>query len=398
MAYSTPAGTYILVGGKNVTPDIYTGSFDEENIIEETHPFGSSWEENTPVGIGKFMLSTGEGLYDDRAIGQFAALRDASSTLQLVALLLAGDDVGDQVIQLNGTYVIKFNRTPSKDGLTKASAEHAITGSRIFGSVVNGMTAIGVDGNTESTPADAMFPDPAVTILTSTAATDTFTTQTPHGLAVGDYVFIAGHAGATPAMNSTAGEAGIAVATVPTSTTFTTATDITVSGTGGTLKVFKSVVVSTADTDELVTTATPHGLVVGDFVFVVGHTDAALNTAAYGAEEVLTVPSTTTFTVTGPLAGGTGGRMARIGQVLATVDIHVPELTLGGYTNLAMLIRHCDDDSTWATADTAAVVTVAGSSERLSVANLKRFRAISWTWTGAGSDPSAVAFVAAERP
>jgi hypothetical protein len=47
MSYSTPAGTYILIGGKNVTPDIYSGSFEEENLFEETHTFGDNWEENT---------------------------------------------------------------------------------------------------------------------------------------------------------------------------------------------------------------------------------------------------------------------------------------------------------------------------------------------------------------
>lgn len=397
MSYSTPAGTYILIGGKNVTPDFYSGSLEEENLIEEAHTFGASWEENIPVGIGKFMLNTGEGLYDDRTIGQFDALRDASSTLQLVALLLAGDTPGDQAILLNGDYVFKYGRTPARDGLTKAKAEHAIHGERLFGDVLNGMTAIGAAGDTESTPADVMFPDPAVTIVTVNTD-DEFITLTPHGLAVGDFVFIAGVSGTTPAVDSTAGTAGIAVATVVDAYTFTTATDVTVAGTGGTIKRFKSVVISTSDTDELVTTATPHGLVVGDFVFVAGHTDAALNTAAYGTEEVLTVPSTTTFTVAGPLAGGTGGRVGQINQVLAQVDLHFPEVTLGGYTNIIVTIRHCDDDSTWALADTATAVTVGGSSERLSVANLKRFRAIAWTWTGSGSGQSAVAFVAAERP
>jgi hypothetical protein len=343
---------YILIGGKNVTPDIYSGSFEEENLFEETHTFGDNWEENIPVGIGKFMLGTGEGLYDDRAIGQFAALRDAMNTQQLVALLLAGDTPGDQTIMLNGDYVIKYNRTPAKDGLTKASAEHAITGERLFGDVLNGMTAIGADGNTESTPADVMFPDPAVTIVSSNTADETFTT----------------------------------------------ATDITVGGTGGTIKRFKSVVISTSDASELVTTATPHGLVVGDYVFVVGHSDSALNTAAYGSEEVLTVPSSTTFTVTGPLTGGTGGRVSQINQVSAKVDLHYPELTLGGYTSVTVTIRHCDDNSTWALASTATAVTVAGVAERLTVANLKRFRAIAWTWQGSGSGQSVVAFVTSERP
>jgi hypothetical protein len=382
-----------------VTPDIYSGSFEEENLFEETHTFGDNWEENTPVGVGKFMLNTGEGLYDDRAIGQFAALRNSMNTLQLVALLLAGDTAGDQTIMLNGDYVIKYNRTPSKDGLTKASAEHAITGERLFGGVLNGMTAVTTAGNTESTPEDVMFPDPAVNILTSAVSGDLITTQSAHGLAVGDYVFISGHTGSTPSINSTAGTAGSKVATVPTSTTFTLdGVTITVGGTGGTAKRFKSVVISTSNSSEVVTTATPHGLVVGDYVFVVGHSDSALNTAAYGSEQVLTVPSTTTFTVTGPLTGGTGGRMGIVTQASAKADLHVPALTLGGYTSFDVKVRHSDDNSTWADAATFTAVTVAGTAERKTITGLKRFRAIAWTWTGTGSSQSAVGFVHAERP
>jgi hypothetical protein len=38
-----------------------------ENILEETHSFGDSWEESLPIGVGKVAEVTLTGLYDDTA-------------------------------------------------------------------------------------------------------------------------------------------------------------------------------------------------------------------------------------------------------------------------------------------------------------------------------------------
>lgn len=69
------------------------------------------------------------------------------------------------------------------------------------------------------------------TITSSDAGTDRVTTSAPHGFATGDRVRIAGHSGATPALNG-----DHAAITVTTSSTFTiNGVDITVGGTGGTV-------------------------------------------------------------------------------------------------------------------------------------------------------------------
>lgn len=76
----------------------------------------------------------------------------------------------------------------------------------------------------------------------------------------------------------------------------------------------------------------------------------------------------------------------------------VSALTLGGYTNLAVKVRHSADDVTYADLVTFAVVTTAPAAERKTVAGtVNRHLAASWAFTGAGSAQSARFFVGFAR-
>ena len=71
---------------------------------------------------------------------------------------------------------------------------------------------------------------PAVAVVSSSVANPTvLTTLTPHGLATGDTVTVAGHTGSTPAV------AGALAATVLTPTTLSVPVNVSVGGTGGTV-------------------------------------------------------------------------------------------------------------------------------------------------------------------
>jgi hypothetical protein len=401
---STPAGTYLLVGGINVTGDIYSMSVELENLVEETHTFGDSMEETTPVGIGRLVLTTGEGLYDDRLNGQLEAFRDApTNATQLCMILLSGDDPGNPATMLDGIYTVKYNRGPKKDGLTMASAEHVVNAQhKVEGLLLHGFDAVVANGNTVAvaTETDIMFPTPAVDIVAS-FVNDEISTRTQHGLKPNDYVFISGHSGSTPSINSTAGTAGSKVATTPDNFRFTlTGVDITVAGTGGTAKKADGVAINTSDTSEVITTYQPHGFSVGDKIFIVGHTGSTpnINTAAYGAgETVLTVPSPTTFTIAGPITvGGTGGQAIRIGIASAYADLHVPNLVLGSASDVTVKVRHSNESNTnYTDAVTFTAVTAVDASERKTITDLKRFRALSWVFTGGPNGSSTAQIVAA---
>jgi uncharacterized phiE125 gp8 family phage protein len=71
---------------------------------------------------------------------------------------------------------------------------------------------------------------PTVAVSTSSVANPSvITTATPHGLASGDTVTIAGHSGSTPSIN------GAQVATVVSALAFSIPVNVTVGGTGGTV-------------------------------------------------------------------------------------------------------------------------------------------------------------------
>jgi hypothetical protein len=307
-----------LVGGLNVTGDHYTMDESVEQVLDQTNALGDTWEEFTPVGLGRATLEMGAGLYDDRTAGQLAAYQSMGTTQQLVALGFKGHALGAPCSLYNGTYANTFKRTVSRANLTMANASHTLSGARIAGLVLHPLTARTSASDNESSDTDAASLAKVIPI-TSSATSDVFTFKQPHGLRVGDKaLFIANHTSTPDPDGNT-----YVVATVPTEFTATfTALDITV--------------------------------------------------------------------------GGTGGSIKRVGIATAVCDLHVDVNTLGGYTNLAVTLRHSDDGTTWATAATFAVFTAAYGSERTTVTNLKRYRAAKWLWNGAGSAQSARFLVGCE--
>jgi hypothetical protein len=149
-----------------------------------------------------------------------------------------------------------------------------------------------------------------------------------------------------------------------------------------------------------VTTAVPHGLITGDVVVISGHEDGTTPpTSPLNAEFTVTVTSTTTFTVSVVATPGTGGVLKKVTSSGAIVDMHVPAISLGGYTNLAVLVRTKATGGAYSTVGTFATVTTVGA-QRITISSatqVKRYVAISWTLTGSGSGPSFVPYVAISK-
>lgn len=78
--------------------------------------------------------------------------------------------------------------------------------------------------------------------------------------------------------------------------------------------------------------------------------------------------------------------------------LHIVALTLGGYTDLTVKLRHSADDITYADKDTATAVTAAPAAQARTVTGtINQYAACSWAFTGAGSGPSATFFVGLAR-
>ncbi len=246
MAKYGPQSAWLLVGGKNLTGDVYSLIDRVEQILEEVHALGDSMEAHLPVGIARAILEAPGGLYDDRTAGMLAALQEQGQTRQLVAYGVNGNLAGQDAAILDGTYALAWERIAARDGLTKGQARHALTGDYKDAKVLHAISAeTAASGDTEST-----------------ASVD-------NGAATSDG---------------------------------------------------------------------------------------------------------------------------------ATADLHVPDLTLGGYTSVTVKVRHSTDDISYADLATFANVTAAGDSERVTAAGtVNRYLAMSWLFNGAGSGQIVTPFVAVNR-
>lgn len=155
MAKYGPASAFLLVGGKNLSGDTYTLSESVEQINEETHGLGDSWEETLPVGIARVLLEASGGPYDDRTAGNIEALQGNHGVQQLVSFGMSGYAVGAEVVVLDGALETIFKRIADRGALTKAHAEYAVSSVYRRGKVLHGLTAETTDpGNTEATSVD----------------------------------------------------------------------------------------------------------------------------------------------------------------------------------------------------------------------------------------------------
>lgn len=162
-------------------------------------------------------------------------------------------------------------------------------------------------------------------------------------------------------------------------------------------QVVISITSNTQASPTVVTTATPHGLTSNDTVLIAGNTGS---NASINGERTVTVISSTTFSV--PVncttAGGTGGTFTRgKTQNGGTAYLVATDITLGGYTNALVTVRHSTDDSTYADKSAFTARTTAGAERITFTGTLNRYTAQSLDLTGSGSGASFNYFVGVVR-
>ena len=132
---STPADIIITLddaGGdaRIITPYVLTiNDVDIESLMEETHPFGVSWEESLPIGIGRMAPIELGGLWDDTAVlgpdvmfSGAAPQTPATTQRTLEITWYTGKTTAVEC------YVTSYKRTADRNGLTKWSATLQPTG------------------------------------------------------------------------------------------------------------------------------------------------------------------------------------------------------------------------------------------------------------------------------
>lgn len=95
-------------------------------MTQETHGFGDSWVEHTFTGVRSMDDITIGGFYNDAAAtGPHALL---GNTTQVGASRAAETDYGSSVIQRVGVLIVSYQRTPTRNELTRFEAVLRPTG------------------------------------------------------------------------------------------------------------------------------------------------------------------------------------------------------------------------------------------------------------------------------
>lgn len=100
-----------------------------ENILEEVHSFGDSWEEHLPIGVARMTPVELSGLFDDTAstgpdavFGGQAPATPASTTRTLKFTW-----GGTKTTEVE-THLISYERSADRNGLTRYTARLQPTG------------------------------------------------------------------------------------------------------------------------------------------------------------------------------------------------------------------------------------------------------------------------------
>lgn len=224
-----PASSFLLVGGRDISGEVFNLTESIEQDMEQTNGLGTTWEEHKPFGLAKLMLEAGGGFYED-AVGKLnESLQGLGTTQQLVAYGMSGSVVNSECTIVDGAFAATFKRAMTRGGLTQAEGSYVMSGRPYRAVVLHGRNAETSDpGNTRSTPQNQLnAPRLESRIITANSlANPTVVTSAAHGLITGDVVSITGS-------NSTPTIDGVRTVTVTGVNTFTVAVNVTVAGTTG---------------------------------------------------------------------------------------------------------------------------------------------------------------------
>ena len=147
-------------------------------------------------------------------------------------------------------------------------------------------------------------------------------------------------------------------------------------------------ITSSNATGEVITCTVPHGLTAGDTVLISGHTGST--PSINSIQNVVTVPSPTTFTVTTDITvGGTGGTLVQAGSSNGGVGyLEATLVTLGTWTSMTVSLRHSVDNSVFVDLGVFTTRTTIGAERITTVGTVRRYLACSVDFVGAGTGGS----------
>jgi hypothetical protein len=223
---------FFLVDGLSLLGYTSDLSDSKEGVFEDTKPLGQVWPKPTPTG-DKMAEFAQQGWFETATDATHAALNEQQGVSRVLAYGYSGNTAGQPFSGYAGIYGSKYKRLASRNQLHKGNADYQISGIAEDGVIVHALGAETADGDTEGSSVDrndeTTVPVTAIT-SSSVANPSVITCPVPHNMTSGDKAVIDGHTGATPDIN---GEHEV---TVIDEFTFSIPENVTVGGTGGTVK------------------------------------------------------------------------------------------------------------------------------------------------------------------
>ena len=232
------AGSWLLVDGYNLASGMKVKGlrFKVEAAQEETTGIGDGNPEHTPTGMSKVELAQEGGFFDTGTNASHTALSTSvptspQATQRVVCFGFAGQTNGEPFVGLQGAYTLAYDVIADLGNLTKANAEHRVSGQVDRGTIVQALATKTADWNTKTDAVEVDYTlDTQQTVRAisnaSVANPTVITTVGVHGLTTGDIILISGS-------NSTPTIDGSRTVTVVSTTTFTVPVNVTVQGTAG---------------------------------------------------------------------------------------------------------------------------------------------------------------------
>ena len=137
MKYSGSSLDVMLVDGYNLAPAIVENVvISDEQITEQTNPFGVESEQHTPINLSKGALTAGGGFYDQAKDALHTALGTVVGISRIVCAAIATNVAGKTFFGFEGAYSQKYDVMAQRDGLTKANVTYLVSGKVERGQIV----------------------------------------------------------------------------------------------------------------------------------------------------------------------------------------------------------------------------------------------------------------------
>ncbi len=144
---------FLLVDGYDLL-GVSTNLTDNlEALIQDTTPFGESWETKASTGLKKATLSQ-EGFFDDATGSNNAALNGQQGVSRVLCYGIEGNTVGQKFIGYSGALQANFTRIATRGELHRANANYEGNGEVEEGRILHAHATQTADGDTEDTPVD----------------------------------------------------------------------------------------------------------------------------------------------------------------------------------------------------------------------------------------------------